>query len=683
MMYKVRDLVFMEREMVKALPRKYDIEFENGEVHRVTSRSTYYSHYYWELIRRYPRVTILPEHHIYIAKGGKPLNDGTHRKMLSRLLESIVQTEKLWRYEQKEPVLKLIYDLTSELMGAMTVETSPNVVSLDILDFVQIAHHPKIVKLKEEAFQNPTKIRSSYDQGIKVIKTDANLKNNNLARALRAGLVSANQVVQCTMFRGYATEVDGTRFPRPIWSNYTQGMNQFYDFVSDSRTAAKSYYYSETPLQDSEYTARQFQLYSSIVEHLVEEDCGNTENTPWLIHPGRVDENNAVVYPGDMEFLIGKYYLDPETGQKGWLTGNESHLVGKTVMLRTILKCRVRNPHYVCRHCAGMLSENISRFANLGHLGTVSTTKQATQNILSIKHVNTSSVALQILLGEHERRFMNTGKTGDAYYLNESLEKLFPTMTIAREEAAGLIDLISQKTEADINIHNISAIKAIGISIQDRDGFRHEPVVLRTTQGNRPSMLSSEMLDYIVSEENLSIDRNNNFQVDLGGWDYNLPALVTSNMEYSYSELAKQIETMVKSNKMNGANSRAKKTRDSPESLLRSLFDLTNSKLKVNILCLEIMIVAMKVRGENDYSMVMGGEEGVLGTVNNLIVHRGLGSALPFEKQEDVILSPASFFQGRRPDSPFDVFFTPREVVEHKRLKAPHNLSTQPPSLNQ
>lgn len=680
MTYQIRDLVFQDRDFLEQLPPRFEVTFEDGEVRKVTRRTTIYSHFFWETIRRYPRLKILYKHHLHQVLGGKPLHDGSHRDLLSNLLESIVLAEGLHRYEQKEPLLKLIYDITSECMRFLTVVTSKHVVGLNILDFIQIAHHPEIEKACLEAYKDPTKIRYAYDYGMTVIKKDPALAENNLAKAVRAGVVSTNQVAQCVMFRGYGSEVDGVRYPTPIWSNYTKGMRKFYDFVADSRTAAKSYYYSEAPLQDSEYTARQFQLYSSVLQHLVEEDCGNTPNTPWLIHPTRVDESGAVVYSGDLGFLIGKEYLDPETGEHGWIRGDEKHLVGKTVLLRFILKCRVRNPHYVCRHCAGQLSHNISRFANLGHLGCVSTTRQATQNILSIKHVNTSSVAIQILLGEYQQKWLNSGPNGDAFYLNEELESMLPSITISKEEASGLMDVILHGEDSDINVHNVSAVKNIRINYVDRDGFKYEPVV-PVTQGNRTSLLSYEMLEY-VRENGVSVDPDNNFQIDMKDWDFKNPILILPNMEYSYSELAKQIENMVKSNRSNNGG-RVRKGRDSPESLLRSLFDLTNSKLKVNVLSLEIMVAAMKVRAEDDYSMVPGGEEGVLGMVNLLISTRSLGSALPFEKQDVTVLNASSFFKGTRPDSPFDVLFTPREVVEAKRLLPPHNLSTFPAPLSE
>ena len=93
-----------------------------------------------------------------------------------------------------------------------------------------------------------------------------------------------------------------------------------------------------------------------------------------------------------------------------------------------------------------------------------------------------------------------------------------------------------------------------------------------------------------------------------------------------------------------------------------------NSKLKVNILSMETIVLGLMVRSVTDYSLSRGASEPVLGIAELLTKYRSLGPALAYENQYETLTNPISFFKGTRPDSPMDVFLCPQEVMNSPTL---------------
>lgn len=657
-LYNARELVNWSNEAVMSLPLHHQVQFDDGEIIETFQNETVYSHMFWQIFKPYPKARILKSHHIRTILGKESLTTDTHTKLCSKIFRSIVEDENLFLPEQKEPLLALIYKTVSSSMSRLSILSEENVTSIDILDFIEIAKHPEIERLRTEAYQDSSKIKYAYEETIKIIENEPRFIDNGLSKAVKSKMVKANQVVQCVVFRGFATEVDGAIFPEPIWSNYTFGNTTFADFVKDSRTAAKSHFYSDTALKDSEYMARKFRLFSTVLERIVYEDCGSTNHVSWLVKGEEKDSSGTIIYPGDLPFLLGKHYLNEDGKTYLSIEGNEKHLIGKVIKLRTLLYCKTPDPHAVCHVCAGKLSENISRFANIGHLGSVTTTKETTQNILSIKHVNTSSTALKILLGDHERQFMNTGAQGSAYYLNKSLKALQPKLTFLRDEAAGLIDLAIIDELNQIRLPRISQTTTVKLSTLQK-GIPYD-ITLNVRQKTKASMMSRELLEYI-KEKRWDVDDHNNFVFDMKDWDFDQPLLVMQNKEESYVDLANQINVLVQSSQK---MVQKRQVKDAPKLLLQELFDLVNSKLRVNILSFEIMIYALMVESTTNYALSRNAKDAVLGVAELLIKFRSLGAALAYEDMHETLSNPANFYQGRRPDSPLDVFFAPKEVVQ-------------------
>lgn len=645
----------------------HSVMFENGEVlENCTQAETEYTRWFWNILAMYPKTRIMPAHHVNkVLRGGKDaLTTSTHARLSTAILKSVVDDNNLLLPIQKEPLLELIYETISDVMGFLSIRTEEHVVSLDIVDFVQIAHHPAVVAMKNLAIENPEKIPLAYETILKEIENNKDFDNNGLAKAVRSRMVKINQVMQCIAFRGFPTEVDGTTFKHPVWSNYLDGMNKVYDLVTDSRTAAKSHFYADSALRDSEYRARTLQLNAVVLERVRYEDCGSTTLMPWKVQGKRFDTHGAETYPGDLPMMLGKYYKVAQDGEWAIIEGDEKHLVGKTIWIRTSLGCLTPNPHEVCHICAGRLTQNVSRFANLGHLGSVTLSKDFTQNILSIKHVNMSSVLLRLTVGEFEGRYLNTGNRGEGYYLNKPAKDTRLLLTILSDEAPGLLEIDTNGKDTSylqLSLSRISSISQICLTIiKTTKGVERQesvPLTVRVKQNN--PMMTYELLGYLA-KKGWSVDEDNNFVFDMSEWDFSDPVLVMQGKEESFVDLAAEVKRMIQSSQ---EHHKKRIQENAATVLLQDLFDVVNRKLRINILSMEIIVYSLMTESPTSYGLARGSKTAVLGLGDNLTMHRSLGSAMAYQGHETTIFEPAYFYAGRRPSNLMDVFLCPAEVV--------------------
>lgn len=660
--FHVRELTLLTDEQLQLLPEAYEIEFEDGVVEMVFKYETRYSALFWKVFQHYPNTKIQAQHHLHSVLAGGELDARTHQKLATNIFRSIREDMHLDLPEQREPLMEIMMKMITDAQNALVLMTEEDIISLDILDFVQITRHPKIVELKKMAMDDSELIKHVYKEAYKEILTNPDFDDNGLAKACRAKMVKENQVLQCVLFRGFPSEVDGTIFSEAVWSNYTSGNTGLYELAADSRTAAKSHFYSDSALKDSEYNARKFQLFTMPLERIVYEDCNTTKLTPWRVKGTAIDENGVVQYSGDLNKLVGKYYkLDPSDTTFKIIDGSEKQLIGETIWMRTVLTCTHKDPHAVCHVCAGKLSENISRFDNVGHIGTITVVNVLSQTILSFKHVNTSSTMSHIKLDEYQRRYLNTGVTGAGYYITAPSKKIQTVyLSVPRDEASGLQDLADKRVLEYLTLSRISQIKTIKLGYVDDHGHIEE-VALPVEAKQGDSMLSRELLGYL-QKVGWSVDSTNNFQFDMKTWDYDQPILVIENKEESVVELVSQVEIMVQSNKT--LHKKRLVVEDAPSILLQDLFDLVNSRFNINILCFEIIVYGLMTYSEDSYALGRNAKTPVLGIANELMLHRTLGVAMCYQAHEQSILNPGYYFQGTRPDSPMDVFLKPNEVIE-------------------
>lgn len=636
-----------------------DILFTDGVTVKSTGKELIYSSYFWDMLRAYPQTAATSKHHVQAVLKGRPLTSSTHIELLTVVNQDIVHTYGLHKPEEREHLLSMIYDVTNNIHNEVTKLAEADVTSIDILDFIEVVEHPVIKNANENTQASHESISATYATVLDTINNDPSLAHNALVRAIKSKMVNSNQVSQCVSMRGFPTEVDGSILKTPILSNYTLGMNTLYDYLAESRSAAKALYFSEAPLQDAEYFARRLQLLAMVCERIEHVDCGSQNYLQWRITPPVTDEKGTVTYPGDLKFMTGKYYLDEDSNSLKEIKGNESHLYNRLVKFRSVLFCQHKDPHAVCSVCFGGLSANVSRFANLGHLCAATMTQQTSQSVLSTKHLDASSVSANIVINGEASKFLMTNRAKNAYLVRRELRERNVRMIVNREEAIGLTDILSIDDAANINPIRVSAIECIEIVQTVKGEDTSTPIFVN--QGNRRAILTTEFLTYL-KEKRWETDGRNNFVFDLSDWNFALPIMKLPDMEYSYSDHSHQIAKVIESS-MKSITDR--NTPTSPVSTLQELFSLVNTKLNVNIAALEVLIYATMIPSKDSYGLARNQPGSVLGIADLVIKNRSLGGAFAFEDQSLTLVNPRSFFKLDRVDGPLDAMISPYEVVQH------------------
>lgn len=660
--FKAREFVTPDpHKLWEVMPSEFTIEFDNGESFVTTAKKTFLSSFCWAFFLSYPNTPLLPRHHIQTTLKGKPLNSSTINELLEVITRDVVGTYNLVLPETKEPILELLWSINNRIYNEVTPYTEEDVTTLDLVDFLDIVDHPDIVRaisaVPENVHSKDPIIQDTYKKCLNVIKNDISLKDNNLCRMVEAKLVNNNQIVQCVVFRGFGTEVDGAIFLECIKSNFVNGNYRLFDLTAESCSARKALLFAEAPLEDAEYFSRRLQLLTTTIERFIYQDCGTKRYADWFVHGPVIDSNGVETYPGDLKYLTGKYYLDNETRQLKEITGSEQHLVNTTIKMRSVLFCEAGSQHTCCSVCFGALSHNVSRFANLGHLCAATMTQQTTQSVLSTKHLDASSKSEDISLTSEQNTYFLLDQNKNGLLFKPEFAKKKLKFEINRDQAMGLADVMAFDSFDILSFERIANIQVIDIKYFD--GVGEVTLPLKISTDKRKAVFSEPFLRYLKKHPWETNDKGN-FVFDMSQWNYKQPVIFYPEVEYSYSDHSQQIARMIESSVENMTD-RVKP--NSPAITLQELFMKVNDKLNMNIAPLELIVAAIMVPGPGSYDLGRGDPNAVLGIAQMLIKNRALSNAYAFKEQVTTLTSAKSFFPEGRPDSPMDVFFAPRECI--------------------
>ena len=657
-------LSYTTEELWGVLIDSFIVVFDDNTEMITNYREMLYTSYFWDIHRMYPSTPLLRRHHVNSVLKGKSLTSSTHELLLGIIYDDVKQAYNMLTPISRDGLTKMVYEITNTLYNVLIQRTEAFVVSLDILDFLAVLDHPSVDKVLSAPTNTQVFIDDAYAALSNTINNEPALATNPISMASRSKLINNSQMLQCLGPRGYLTDINSIRFPIPITRGYAVGLRSLYDSVVESRSAAKALFFSEDPLQDAEYFSRRLQLLAMTVERLHYTDCGSQDYLLWRVKAPDV-KNGIVIYPGDLKFIVGKYYLDDDTNTLKIVSENDKHLYGKVIKMRSVVSgCLHPDPRGVCSVCFGAMSDNVTPDSNLGHNCATGMTQQTSQAVLSTKHYDGTSLIEAILVGSLAKPFLTTDKAGNSYFLNASLKGKTVKITLTPEDAFGLTDILLVKHVEDINISRISQIDIMGIEVINNDKVVSE--ILPVSFKGRYGMLTHDLLRFIKCTR-WTYDAKGNFVFDLTTWDYTLPIITLPDRQYNMSDHSHSISEIIEA-RVKDLTDRANS--ESPASTLVDLFDIVNSKLNVNLALLEIIIYAsMIVSNENnDYRLPKPWTDKGLGVASLTIPSRSLSCAYAYEGQYRTIISPKSFFQLNRPDSPMDIYIMPEalELMNYK-----------------
>ncbi len=646
-------------ELWETLPKRFTIQYDDGVSAETTKNSTLFTSLYWDLIRFYPNINVGLKHHLDHHIRNTPYNSGSHRAILDEIYVSIVKEYRLSSPTLRDTLDRMVFEVNNNAYNVLSEKLARYMTSVDILDFIEIADHPPIVELVNKASDEKA-VNDLSNQTLKIIKTDPALAHNRLAIAVKNKIVKDEQVVQCVAMRGFTTDVDSSLFKYPVTHGYVRGLKTIYESLVESRLGAKSLLFSETPLQASEYLSRSIQLLAMALERVHYTDCGSTNYMEYLVQGDQFDDYGNLVAKSNLPILVGKYYLDRDTSKMKVMQGDEKHLIGQWIKLRTVKNCIHPDRHGVCSVCFGELSQNIQPGANVGHLCGSTLGQIIAQLILSTKHLDKTKIVRHVKIDSHLAYYFRTDTKMDKYYLRKDVMLNEYYLEIPYSAAPDLNDIIDVEnvTFSDIArntkietvaLYNAKEYKEFGIKVDNMTGI-----------------FSHEFIDY-VKEKKWTINLKGNYVIDISEWNSNYPFIILAKKEFSNYELSLEMKDII-AGKAEGR--RKRNNAAMANEALKSLINLINSRLDVNMAILEvIMYGAMVIDSETfDCRLPRVDDRQGLGVLVETLTNRSMSGIFAYQGLAKNIITPKSYFPLHRDNYIMDVYVEPEKMLKSRGL---------------
>ncbi len=655
-------LAYTPEELWDMLTGHLIVVTDDGEV-ECSWVAAVYSRWVWEFHREFPDTPLLLKHVLPIVLKGERLNSGTHLELLGNAMWSVYESHQPDALVKLDQLRKMVYVLTNKMYNFFVKRGLSHVMGLDYIDFVHTVLHPKLDAINCAIEPSMASMDAAYKQATALFKYDPDFDDNRLAKSVRSGVGKIGSILQISVAAGYRTDTNSMYFQRPIMTNYTWGIRTLYDTMIESRSASKALISAKAPLQETEYFSRRLQLVTQNVINLHQGDCGSEKYLAWTVRD-RLIIDGQVHRDGDLKRLVGKFYMDEESGKLRAIQAGDTHLIGKTLALRSVVAgCAHPDPNGICTTCFGELSLSVPERTNIGHMCCTSFAQKSSQSVLSVKHLDSASGIEAIILSKDDQRFLKVGADDTSFLLSPDLKDKEVYLFIPRQFAPNITDINDAKDVEDLPLSRVSEIANIGIKSVDRHG-RPDSTNIEVNLNRRMASLTYPMLHHIRAN-GWDMDEGN-YIINMSGWNWALPVLELPLRHMNMADHSREIARILES------NSKEKIKRDketNPDKLIIEFFDLVNSKLSVNLAVLEVtlygaMIVSMDA---GDYSLPKPWTRRAMGTLEENMGMRSLAVEMAYEGHRAALVSPINFVETNRPDHPMDRVVMPAEVGAYDR----------------
>jgi len=414
---------------------------------------------------------------------------------------------------------------------------------------------------------------------------------------------------------------------------------------------------STKAIKESEYFARIMQLNIMHLEGLVDGDCGNTDYMSWLVR-----EDNGTG-KSDLNELVGKYYLNEETGQEEIITNKHTHLIGKTIKLRTVLNCKLLDKKQICTKCFGRLSYSSPEPSNIGEYAVTTLTRAITQSLLSNKHLVSSATALAMHLDATASKYFSI-KNKDTIMFKSNILKLKSKISIVieQQDGFGLKDIDKNTVIKNLIPNRISRIQEFMLKIENGKGHV-EYIPIKIGDKKNFGSFTYEFLSYIA-KNGYDVDDDDRYVIPINESVTSGMAIIKMpQVEYNFLQLALAIKSEFATLKTIPGEGSV----DSPEALLQKVFDMVMTKLSINVAIIEVIVAAFIVYDfkNKNYDMGRNSPDPQLASLKDILRHRSMGVQFAWEEYLNNRFNPGNYYKDSEVDHVLDVMVKPNEVIKN------------------
>ena len=662
----VRALYKLKFEDLIRLKTDLPIQFEDGSIIKVFHKELIISILLTKFLPEW-NIKILPDILVSNYYTNGYFSSSTYTKLYSvlyyRIIKEYLEPNNL--YNEYEYILKDMYKTINFFQNEFVSRIQDYNIGIEISDILPIALDEEIILSIKKVNEEPTQanIEKTYKVLDRIIK-EGKHKDNIMSLVYQSGMVNINQLRQLFGSRGFLTEINSKIFKQPMVNSFTLGFKNMYEALIESRAGAKALYMSTNAIRKSEQHAREFQLATMPVEEIVYTDCGNRDYIEFYVRPKEVDENGKVIWNGDLKNLVGSKYMN-ERGEWETITPDHKFLEGKTIKLRSILHCKLRNKKQICSACYGDLVYGLFKHSNLGHINVTNITRDISQSLLSTKHLLKSASASEIVLDSVASQFF-TVKGSDKLYIKPvytGKKTIRTILHIPQTQVLGLRGLETLNL-LNINISKLSRIK--GFTLEIRKGDKSEFYPIKIKNGNRGGYFTIEFLFYI-KKHGFTIDENDDYAIDITDIDAKkIPIIKYERAEFDFNVLSAEFASLISKRKYVLQNGR-RTSEFTAEVLVQKIFDLLNKKLNINIKKIETLVYGFTVFDLDKDNYDLGRNSKYLDVVGlkYAIDYRSIGGSFGWSRLLQKIFNPYLMVEENKPDHPMDVLFKPNEVVNY------------------
>lgn len=636
--YNAREVARMSTSTLWELPdESMKVEFDDGVVETNTRATIFSAYIFGPFYRKYPNCPALCRHHI----GQAQLGGQTTLELIGKVLFDAYDATPGVNIEE---MMLLATELNNSVYNDFTYRLEEYVSSISILDFLEVIDHPKISKINSSLEPTETSINHAYDAIKEVLNTSRGLARNPISKAARTGLVSMGQILQCVGPRGRCTDTDSHIFKTPVLHGYAHGIQSLAESMIESRSAAKALMFTKDPLQESQYTNRKIQLLAGSLMHLWPGDCGGGRLVPMRLQ-GR-----------DLAFYAGKLYLREDeisnTANYKILRESDKHLIGEQIYIRTIFDCKHPDPQGVCSACYGDMSLSIPQGTVIGHIAATVMCEAISQILLSTKHLDSSATSDGTILSDYDTHYLEENTESNTLRLSSRLDRAQVAIIMDARECPGINDAVVADDVRVLYPPGLSMLTDIKLEIVTPR--TNETVTIHVSDEARKSHMTIELLEH-VRKVGWTLTANGNYRVDLKDWNHSSPLLELPLKQVNMLDYMFTIERFLRASDK-GKKTPTLRTYKTPEGGLAKLYELVSSRLKLNIVHLECLVLSCMVRSTThlDYRIPLAGNATEFGRYGDIMAMRSLGAAMAFESHSKILLSPYAFVVTKRCDHPLD-----------------------------
>ena len=637
------------------LKGKMDVVFSSGDVVSTTGRTTFVSLPFWRLLHE-NGMPIKMQHHAQMYMGNGYFKSSVVKTLATRVLFDIIETcrnswvmraEAEGKFVNPEEVVrwkiielsKRLLECYDEFYNASTDISSEYMTAIRMTDFIESYLLPEIFSQREAIEDNEPSIRAFDEVFQKHMATDPRLDNNMLAFFMRCGAVKAMQIGQIQGSRGYNTDIGSGLFRYPTKDNYFNGLNNIAYLAYESRSPAKSHLFAEAPLEDGAFFSRRQQLAAGFFKTVHMGDCGTKEYLPWKIHAS------------DIYFLTGSYYLDPFTQKLELFTDRCKHLIGETVMFRSVLAgCVHPDPNGVCEKCFGHNGMVISPYASAGIAYVQRLARILIQLMLSVKHYDGTANTKPVDLPYNLEEYLWVSENTKIHLSHEKLRNcdvslIIKSANITVLQAIASLDLDGYDSRL---LNQLSLLnKSIKLEVRHMDGSEVEECASFTLKFNGAyASCSIEFLKYI---QQYGYEQTNlrEIRIKLNHWDYNKPIAALPHQHFTMTHFQRDF-----ANELENSHSKIKDALyTSPSALLKLLYakivSLNDKNFKANMSTLSAFIYPLSAQdpASGDYRLPKGSPGYVLPLTRAFDMYRSATGILAYQQLADALKQP-EFWDG-------------------------------------